>query len=100
MVGLIVEESCLNLRSLVIDQLDVQEGSLRSGVLPGFLGMLFSHTGLNLPVEKEGVESLDRGVNAFSTLIELARLAIAIDSLHDISSGDDFSRRFFLLLLL
>ena len=55
---LVVEERCLNLGTLVVDQLHVQERALPPSILPGLLIVFFRHSGFNLPVKQEGVQTL------------------------------------------
>lgn len=58
-VGLVVEESGLYLRSLLVNELYVEKGSFRSRILPHFLSMLFSYSSFDLPVEEECVQSFN-----------------------------------------
>jgi hypothetical protein len=104
-VSLVVEESSLHLRSLLVNQFNVEQGTFGSRILPGLLGMLLSDSGLNLPVEEEGVEGFD-GSEAlvFSGVTPLV-LRFSIDSIVNSWVGDalrtvNFSFRTFLLLLL
>jgi len=67
-VGLFVEKGSLNLRSLIVNQLHVQQSALPSRILPSLLNMFLGDTRLNLPVEEESVETLDGRVALGETL--------------------------------
>ena len=56
---MIIKEGRLNLCTLAIDQLNVEEGALAAVVFPGLLVMLFGDSRFNLPVKKERVEAFD-----------------------------------------
>ena len=54
-VGLIIEKSGLNLRALVVDQLNVQKGAFSTSIFPLFESVLFGDSGLDLPVKEKGI---------------------------------------------
>lgn len=60
MIGLVVEESGLDLTSLVVNQLNIQQGAFRSRILPYFLSMFLCDASLNFPVKQESVKAFDR----------------------------------------
>ena len=104
MVGLVVEESSLDLGSFLVNELYVEKSSLRSRILPSFLGMLFSHSSFDLPVEEEGVQSFNRSEALVLSIAPLVS-GFAIDSLVNSRVDDslraiNFSFRMFFLLLL
>ena len=59
-VGSVIEESSLHLSAFLVDQLNVEESTFRSRILPHLLGMLLSDSSFDLPVEEESVQGLDR----------------------------------------
>lgn len=61
-VCLIIEESRLDLRALAVYELNVEKSALSPIVLPRLLVVLLRHPRLNLPIEKERVQTLDRRV--------------------------------------
>jgi hypothetical protein len=78
MIGLIVEERCLDLSALAIDQFHVQQGAVAASVLPGLFVVLLGDPSLDLPIEEESVQALDRRVTRGEILQILNTSALAM----------------------
>jgi len=61
-VSLVLEEGSLDLGALAVNKFYVEDGSFSFSILPGLLGMLLSDSSLDLPVKKEGIQTLNRSI--------------------------------------
>lgn len=62
MLSLLIEESALDLSALVINEFNVKNRTITSGVLIEPHLMLLGDSSLDLPIVKEGVKGLDGSV--------------------------------------